>query len=127
MPHNVMRASHARSRTIPITYSSFSTTFGESKPGARCAPIRKQAFRNSGFRDVADPRYHGYDFLRQTTISHDLLCSMVAQKPADSEARAILIGSLPREAGYSRHDQFRHLRRSNLGQTASTDEISRTL
>ena len=28
MLHSVMRASHARSRTIPITYPSFSTTFG---------------------------------------------------------------------------------------------------
>ena len=34
MLHGVMRASHARSRTIPITYPSFSTTFGESKPRA---------------------------------------------------------------------------------------------
>jgi hypothetical protein len=33
MLHSVMRASHARSRTIPITYPSFSTTFGEASPG----------------------------------------------------------------------------------------------
>ena len=31
MLHGVMRANHARSRTIPIAYPSFSTTFGESK------------------------------------------------------------------------------------------------
>ena len=30
MLHSVMRANHARSRTIPITYPSFSTTFGPS-------------------------------------------------------------------------------------------------
>jgi hypothetical protein len=34
MLHSVMRASHAPSRTFPITYPSFSATFGESKPRA---------------------------------------------------------------------------------------------
>src|SRR5262249_49513962 len=39
MLHSVMRANHARSRTIPITYPSFSTTFGESKPRALGHPL----------------------------------------------------------------------------------------
>jgi hypothetical protein len=37
MRHSVMRANHARSRTI--TYPSFSTTFGESKPRALGHPL----------------------------------------------------------------------------------------
>ena len=43
MLHSVMRASHARSRTIPITYPSFSTTFGWILK----EPARLQAFNTA--------------------------------------------------------------------------------
>ena len=44
------------------------------------SPVRKQGLRNSGFRDVADPRYQSYDFLRQTTIFCDFVGLSVASE-----------------------------------------------
>src|SRR6185369_9558025 len=51
MLHSVMRANHARSRTITITYPSFSTTFGESKPRALGHPLWLRCLRSSGRTD----------------------------------------------------------------------------
>jgi hypothetical protein len=50
-----------------------------SEPG--CPPIRKQSFRDSGFRNVADPRYQEPRF--------STLCFMVAALASEAQSAAL--------------------------------------
>jgi hypothetical protein len=89
-----------------------------------CPPIRKQSFQNSGFRDVADPRYQSYDFSRQTTISCDFVRSMVAvaheaYPPLDSISQNEQLWIIAHQVTSLRPAIDSEVRRKNQGQEYS--------
>jgi len=104
MLHSVMRANHARSRTIPITYPSCSITFGESAvqndaigPSRQIAlPHELGSYRGKAdiaFRRITPPGLwvHGLDFGRRirTRLSD---AGSLSQRPRHPETNVIMAG-----------------------------------